>query len=106
MTTSRSRIRDASQAEELWTWAHIARHVHRGRTATFQLVASPGFPAPVSLANGADRLWLADEVRAYVRSLARVPRLAPTPAPIAVDQPFVMAVRAPRRRHAKARGAA
>jgi hypothetical protein len=78
--TSHHRIGRADLADQLWTWAHIARYVHRGRTATFELVSTPAFPAPLSIGGSADRLWLADEVR-QSRAPARPQPEHPTAAP-------------------------
>lgn len=54
---------------ELWTWHEIAAFFHRGRTATFELLRSPGFPQPIELTGaGADRLWDSLEVRDFAAS--------------------------------------
>lgn len=50
--------------DELWTWRHLARYLHRARNAVFALVNEPGFPAPIVVAG--DRLWVGEEVRTWI----------------------------------------
>ncbi|HEU4677006.1 MAG TPA: hypothetical protein VFS29_13500 [Motilibacteraceae bacterium] len=96
-------IAAADLNDEMWRWPHLAKFAGRRRSWAFQLAAREDFPAPVG---DGDRMWPADDVRAFLRSWrpGRRPRRRPAPrlhAPTApaLRQPGqapAMRLRAPR----------
>ena len=49
---------------ELWSVEDISRFSKYGRSKTYELVYTPGFPKAIRV-NGSRPRWDADEVRAY-----------------------------------------
>ncbi|MGN6687466.1 MAG: hypothetical protein ACTHK1_08005 [Actinomycetales bacterium] len=99
--TDRAAIAAADLNDELWTWQHIAHLAGRQRSWAFAIALHPQFPAPVG---DGDRLWHADEVRAFMRTWrpgrprrTAPPRPRPGTTPSRPGQPLTMQLRPARR---------